>query len=64
MRFPGRFPARYILEKLGGVLREQYDAVVREDPPERLNQLLSRLRLRNLDAPKRGSGGPKHFKSR
>ena len=64
MRFPGRSLAKSILERLGGTLREQYDAVVDEDPPERMKRLLMRLRLRAVETPKRGSGGARHFTSR
>ena len=64
MRFPGGRAAKDILERLGGALRDQYDTIVREDPPEALKRLIARLRVRNPQEPKRGRGGPKPFRSR
>src|SRR3954451_10079077 len=64
MRFPGQRLATHILQRLGGTLREQYDAVVDEDPPEGLKRLLTKLRVRSIEKPKRGTGGPKHFTAR
>ena len=64
MRFPGRSVARFVLERLGGSLREEYDAVVAEEPPERLKRLLTRLRLRSIEQPKRGTGGARRFTGR
>jgi Anti-sigma factor NepR len=64
MRFPGRSLAKYVLERLGGSLREQYDAVVDQDPPDRLKRLLARLQIRAVEQPKRGTGGARHFTGR